>query len=99
MDDLSPGEVFVLANALPVQETSQRRSIYLDVLRDLISKGSLDRTASLKALVDLRTSLGLDDADHQSALEILTSERRCSTSSGVVIALAARDRPTNTAKS
>ena len=74
LDDLSPGEVFVLANALPVQETSQRRSIYLDVLRDLISQGSLDRTASLKALVDLRTSLGLDDADHQSALEILTSE-------------------------
>ncbi|MCP9776642.1 MULTISPECIES: cyclic nucleotide-binding protein [unclassified Cyanobium] len=74
LDDLSPGEVFVLANALPVQETSQRRSIYLDVLRDLISQGRLDRTASLKALVDLRTSLGLDDADHQSALEILTSE-------------------------
>jgi len=72
--DLSPGEVFVLANALPVQETSQRRSIYLDVLRDLISQGRLDRTASLKALVDLRTSLGLDDSDHQSALEILTSE-------------------------
>ena len=74
LDDLSPGEVFVLANALPVQETSQRRSIYLDVLRDLISQGRLDRTASLKALVDLRTSLGLDDVDHQSALEILTSE-------------------------
>ena len=74
LDDLSPGEVFVLANALPVQETSQRRSIYLDVLRDLISQGRLDRTASLKALVDLRTSLGLDDADHKSALEILTSE-------------------------
>ncbi len=74
LDDLSPGEVFVLANALPVQETSQRRSIYLDVLRDLISQGRLDRTASLRALADLRTSLGLDDADHQSALQILTSE-------------------------
>ena len=74
LDDLSPGEVFVLANALPVQETSQRRSIYLDVLRDLISQGRLDRTASLKTLADLRTTLGLDDADHQSALEILTSE-------------------------
>lgn len=74
LDDLSPGEVFVLANALPVQETSQRRSIYLDVLRDLISQGRLDRTASLKTLADLRTSLGLTDADHQSALEILTSE-------------------------
>jgi CRP-like cAMP-binding protein len=74
LNDLSPGEVFVLANALPAQETSQRRSIYLDVLRDLISQGRLDRTASLKALADLRTSLGLDDADHQSALEILISE-------------------------
>ena len=74
LEDLSPGEVFVLANALPVQETSQRQSIYLDVLRDLLSSGRLDRTASLKTLADLRTSLRLTDADHQSALEILTSE-------------------------
>jgi len=74
LDDLSPAEVFVLAHALPVQEGSQRRSIYLDVLRDLISQGRLDRTSSLKALTDLRTSLGLDDADHQGALEILISE-------------------------
>lgn len=74
LDDLSPAEVFVLAKALPVHESSQRRSIYLDVLRDLISQGRLDRTASLKALADLRSSLGLDDTDHQSALEILTSE-------------------------
>ena len=74
LDDLSPAEVFVLANALPVQETSQRRSIYLDVLRDLISQGSLERLGSLKALSDLRNTLGLDDADHQSALEILSTE-------------------------
>ena len=74
LDDLSPGEVFVLANALPAQETSQRRSIYLDVLRDLISQGRLERTASLRALLDLRASLGLDDTDHQNALEILTAE-------------------------
>ncbi|MCP9908893.1 cyclic nucleotide-binding protein [Cyanobium sp. BA20m-p-22] len=74
LEDLSPGEVFVLANALPVQETSQRQSIYRDVLRDLLSSGRLDRTASLKTLVDLRTSLRLTDADHQSSLEILTSE-------------------------
>jgi len=74
LEDLSPGEVFVLANALPVQETSQRQSIYLDVLRDLLSSGRLDRTASLKTLADLRISLRLADADHQSALEILTSE-------------------------
>ena len=74
LDDLSPGEVFVLANALPVQATSQRRSIYLDVLRDLINQGQLERTASLKALADLRNSLGLDDADHQSAMQVLIIE-------------------------
>ena len=74
LDDLSPAEVFVLANALPVQEASQRRSIYLDVLRDLISQGRLERTASLRALVDLRNSLELDDVDHQNALEILATE-------------------------
>jgi hypothetical protein len=66
--------VFVLATALPVQATSQRRSIYLDVLRDLINQGQLERTASLKKLAELRSSLGLDDADHQSAMQVLTSE-------------------------
>lgn len=74
LEDLTPGEVFVLANALPVQATTQRRSIYIDVLRDLINQGQLERTASLKALTDLRISLGLNDADHQSAMQILTSE-------------------------
>jgi len=74
LDDLTPGEVFVLATALPVQATSQRRSIYLDVLRDLINQGQLERTASLKKLAELRSSLGLDDADHQSAMQVLTSE-------------------------
>lgn len=73
--------MFVLATALPAQVTSLpaqaaslRLSIYRNVLRDLINQGQLERTASLKNLADLRSSLGLDDGDHQSAMQILMSE-------------------------
>ncbi len=74
LDDLSPGEVFVLAKALPAQAVSQRRRIYLDVLRDLILQGRLERTASLMKLAELRTTLGLDENDHQAAMQLLASE-------------------------
>ena len=81
LNDLTPSEVFVLATALPAQVTSLpaqaaslRLSIYRNVLRDLINQGQLERTASLKNLADLRSSLGLDDGDHQSAMQILMSE-------------------------
>ena len=74
LNDLTPSEVFVLATALPAQASSQRLSIYIDVLRDLINQGQLERTASLKNLADLRSSLGLDEGDHQTAMQILMSE-------------------------
>lgn len=81
LNDLTPSEVFVLATALPAQAislpaqaASLRLSIYRNVLRDLINQGQLERTASLKNLADLRSSLGLDDGDHQSAMQILMSE-------------------------
>ena len=74
LNDLTPSEVFVLATALPAQAISLRLSIYRKVLRDLINQGQLERTASLKNLADLRSSLGLDDGDHQSAMQILVSK-------------------------
>jgi hypothetical protein len=74
LNDLTPSEVFVLATALPAQAISLRLSIYRKVLRDLINQGQLERTASLKNLADLRSSLGLDDGDHESAMQILMSK-------------------------
>ena len=74
LEDLSPGEVFVLAKALPVQAQSERRAVYRSVLDDLLHQGRLDRRSSLLKLEELRTSLGLSPEDHQSALEVLSVE-------------------------
>ncbi|MEB3350418.1 MAG: 4Fe-4S binding protein [Cyanobacteriota bacterium] len=74
LEDLSPGEVFVLAKALPVQAQSERRSLYRSVLGDLLHQGRLDRHSSLLKLEELRTSLGLSPDDHQAALEVLSVE-------------------------
>jgi hypothetical protein len=74
LEDLSAGEVFVLAKALPVQAQSERRSVYRSVLGDLLHQGRLDRHSSLLKLEELRTSLGLSAEDHQAALEVLCTE-------------------------
>jgi hypothetical protein len=74
LEDLSAGEVFVLAKALPVQAQSERRSVYRSVLGDLLHQGRLDRQSSLLKLEELRTSLGLSPEDHQAALEVLSVE-------------------------
>jgi len=74
LNDLTPSEVFVLATALPAHAISQRQRIYINVLRDLMNQGQLERTASLNNMADLRSSLGLDDGDHQRAMQILISE-------------------------
>jgi hypothetical protein len=74
LEDLSPGEVFVLAKALPVQAQSERRAVYRSVLDDLLHQGRLDRRSSLLKLEELRTTLGLSPDDHQSALEVLSVE-------------------------
>jgi hypothetical protein len=74
LEDLSAGEVFVLAKALPVQAQSERRSLYRSVLGDLLHQGRLDRHSSLLKLEELRTSLGLSTDDHQAALEVLCVE-------------------------
>ena len=74
LEDLSAGEVFVLAKALPVQAQSERRSVYRSVLSDLLHQGRLDRRSSLLKLEELRTSLGLSPDDHQAALELLSVE-------------------------
>jgi len=74
LEDLSAGEVFVLAKALPVQAQSERREVYRSVLGDLLHQGRLYRQSSLLKLEELRTSLGLSAEDHQAALEVLSVE-------------------------
>jgi hypothetical protein len=74
LDDLSPGEVFVLAKALPAQAGSERRQVYTDVLRDMLRSGRLERATALVQLAELRSSLGLEPRDHAAAIELLLHE-------------------------
>ena len=74
LEDLTAGEVFVLAKALPVQASSQRRRLYQEVLGDQLRQGRLDRFSAQVKLEELRSSLGLDADDHRRALELVCSE-------------------------
>ena len=74
LQDLNPDEVFILAKALPQQSKYEKIQIYRNVLLDLVSKGLTERKESLVHLEELRSILGLDDADHSASLSILDSE-------------------------
>ncbi|MBE9154349.1 cyclic nucleotide-binding domain-containing protein [Cyanobium sp. LEGE 06113] len=74
LDELTPGEVFTLAKALPAQLAATNQSLYRDVLADLVRSGRLERATSAVQLEELRLALGLEEADHHAALRELTLE-------------------------
>lgn len=74
LDELTPGEVFTLAKALPAQLAATNQSLYRDVLADLVRSGRLERATSAVQLEELRLALGLEEADHHSALRELSLE-------------------------
>ncbi len=74
LDELTPGEVFTLAKALPAQLAATNQSLYRDVLADLVRSGRLERATSAVQLEELRLALGLEEADHHAALRELSLE-------------------------
>lgn len=74
LDELTPGEVFTLAKALPAQLAATSQSLYRDVLADLVRSGRLERATSAVQLEELRLALGLEEADHHAALRELSLE-------------------------
>lgn len=74
LDELTPGEVFTLAKALPAQLAATSQSLYRDVLADLVRSGRLERATSAVQLEELRLALGLEEADHHAALRELALE-------------------------
>lgn len=71
LEELTPGEVFTLAKALPAQLAATGQAIYRDVLADLFRSGRLERATSALQLEELRVSLGLEEADHHAAIREL----------------------------
>ncbi len=74
LEELTPGEVFTLAKALPAQLASTNQALYRDVLADLFRTGRLGRAASAVQLEELRNALGLAEADHHAAIRDLAVE-------------------------
>ncbi len=71
LDELTPGEVFTLAKALPAQLAATNQALYRDVLADLFRSGRLERATSALQLEELRLSLGLEQEDHHAAMREL----------------------------
>ncbi|SBO43806.1 cyclic nucleotide-binding domain-containing protein [Cyanobium sp. NIES-981] len=71
LEELTPGEVFTLAKALPAQLAANSQALYRDVLADLFRSGRLERATSAVQLEELRLALGLEEADHHAAIREL----------------------------
>jgi hypothetical protein len=71
LDSLSADEVYVLAKSLPGFTALQKREVYRCILVEVLEAGDSKSAESLQALKDLRTQLGLSDADHNALVEAL----------------------------
>ncbi|MFM7634824.1 MAG: Crp/Fnr family transcriptional regulator [Cyanobacteriota bacterium] len=75
LEALSPGEVFTLVKALPALGQQQGRSVYQNVVEEMLRSGRLHRASALLELEELRQTLQLDDADHHDVMRLLARER------------------------
>ena len=71
LDRLSADEVYVLAKTLPGFSVSQKRETYRAILADVLETGETRSAESLELLAELRSQLGLSDADHAAITEAL----------------------------
>jgi len=75
LDALSPQEVFTLVKALPAMGRQQGRSLYGDVMAEMLRTGRLDRASALLELQELRQTLQLDESDHHAVVRTLAREQ------------------------
>ena len=75
MEALSPPEVFTLVKAMPALGRLQSRSVYRDVMVEMLQAGRLNRASALMELQELRLTLQLEDADHHEVLRSLAREQ------------------------
>ncbi|MFO7628098.1 MAG: cyclic nucleotide-binding domain-containing protein [Prochlorococcaceae cyanobacterium] len=74
LEALSPQEVFTLVKALPTLGQARSRSLYRNVMADMLRSGRLDCTSSLLQLQDVRQTLQLEEADHHQVVRLLARD-------------------------
>ena len=71
LEELKPDEVYVLAKVLPDVSHEQRLAAYRNILDDAISTGKTNSAQFLDTLAELRTGMGVTEAEHTQLLEQL----------------------------
>ena len=74
LDDLTPGEVYVLAKVLPGFTQEKRRQVYIGVMRQALAEGHINGASSLEVLRNVRLQLEISDQEHQQLLTELGIE-------------------------
>ena len=74
LDDLAPGEIYVLAKVLPGFTREKRYQIYTGVLKEALSQRNFRPSKSLKTFQSLRQGLGITDSEHDQILDRLRQE-------------------------
>lgn len=75
LEALSPQEVFTLVKAFPAMGRHQSRSVYRDVMVEMLQEGRLSSASALLELQELRQILQLEESDHHEVLRGLAREQ------------------------
>ena len=68
LNQLTPGEVYVLARTLPEFDQTRRLDTYKTVIEELLRNQQLDDPDNNELLAEMRSTLGLSEAEHQQIL-------------------------------
>ncbi|WP_165769633.1 4Fe-4S binding protein [Arboricoccus pini] len=71
LDDLGPDELYLLTKVLPGFSHEQKLQAYRNVLDDAVATGTTSTTSFADLLYDIRTQMGISDADHARLLDDL----------------------------
>lgn len=74
LETLPPEEVFTLVKALPAANRFQARSVYAEVMVEMLRSVRIEWGQALRELRDLRQMLHLDDDDHHAVVDELGRE-------------------------
>ncbi len=74
IDELNPHEVYVVAKILPGFTQEKRQEAYKGVLREALAEGYVNSASSLEVLQQMRTELGIGEAEHGQLLADLGVE-------------------------
>jgi pSer/pThr/pTyr-binding forkhead associated (FHA) protein len=68
LENLKADEVYILAKTLPGLNRTRRLQIYKGALQESLAAGNVSSSRSLEVFQDMRTSMDINDQDHQKIL-------------------------------